>query len=81
MNNITDAASKFSGGQQGGQAGSGGGAAGGQDYLDKGLNNAEQRVGGQYYDEEKMKGTNKKVTDKVKDLFQEKTGHKLPGTH
>ncbi|BCS21972.1 uncharacterized protein APUU_30197S [Aspergillus puulaauensis] len=59
----------------------GGGGGGGQaDYLDKGLNQAEQRVGGEHYDAEKMKGPNKKITDKVKDKFHETTGHNLPGT-
>ncbi|KAL2855376.1 hypothetical protein BJY01DRAFT_243339 [Aspergillus pseudoustus] len=52
------------------------GASGGQaDYLDKGLNSAEQRVGGQYYDADKVKGPNKKVTDKIKDKFHSMTGH------
>ncbi|OJJ60444.1 hypothetical protein ASPSYDRAFT_87029 [Aspergillus sydowii CBS 593.65] len=62
---------------KGGQTGGGGGQA---DYLDKGLNQAEQRAGGQYYDADKMKGPNKKITDKIKDKFHETTGHNLPGT-
>lgn len=40
-----------------------------------GLNQAEQRAGGEHYDAEKMKGPNKKITDKVKDKFHETTGY------
>lgn len=40
-----------------------------------GLNQAEQRAGGQYYDADKMKGPNKKITDKIKDKFHETTGY------
>ncbi|KAL2867335.1 uncharacterized protein BJX67DRAFT_381049 [Aspergillus lucknowensis] len=82
MNKLSDKATdkaKGGGGEaDGGQAGTSGGQG---DFLDKGLQNAEQRVAGKYYDEEKMKGANKKITDKIKDKFQSITGHKLPGTH
>ncbi|KAL2825037.1 hypothetical protein BDW59DRAFT_146740 [Aspergillus cavernicola] len=80
MDKISNIVNSQKGGGQAG--GGGGGASGGQsDFLNKGLNDAEKKVGGQYYDEKKMEGTNKKVTDKVKDKFQNVTGHKLPGTH
>ncbi|KAL4784788.1 hypothetical protein BJX76DRAFT_356773 [Aspergillus varians] len=80
MDNLKNIGNLAGGGKQAdqGQTGASGGQA---DYLDKGLNSAEKKYGGKYYDEEKMKGTNKKVTDTVKDKFQEVTGHKLPGTH
>ncbi|KAL2852559.1 hypothetical protein BJX68DRAFT_265450 [Aspergillus pseudodeflectus] len=79
MNKFAHLGSNFGHKQEnGGQTGSSGGQT---DYLDKGLNNAEQRVGGQHYDEEKMKKPNKKVTDKIKDVFHGKTGHNMPGTH
>lgn len=40
-----------------------------------GLNQVEQKYGGEYYDAEKMKAPNKKVTDTVKDKFHEATGY------
>lgn len=40
-----------------------------------GLNQAEQKAGGKYYDQDKVKGVNKTVGDKVKDKFQEVTGY------
>ncbi|KAI9367885.1 hypothetical protein BJX61DRAFT_547056 [Aspergillus egyptiacus] len=58
------------------------GESGGQtDYLDKGLNDAEKKYGGKYYDEEKVKGPNKKVSDRIKSKFHDLTGHDLPGSH
>ncbi|KAJ0423602.1 hypothetical protein BJY00DRAFT_309842 [Aspergillus carlsbadensis] len=79
MNNFSEFGSNLADKQAGGgQTGSSGGQT---DYLDKGLNSAEERVGGQYYDENKMKNPNKKVTDKVKDKFHSMTGHNMPGTH
>ncbi|KAL5333529.1 hypothetical protein BJX70DRAFT_380738 [Aspergillus crustosus] len=87
MNNLSEMGSKIAKeqmqgakGGQGGEAGAGG--SGGQsDYLDKGLNSAEQKYGGKYYDAEKVKPANKKATDKIKEKFHSVTGHNLPGTH
>ncbi|KAL3466124.1 hypothetical protein BJX64DRAFT_284705 [Aspergillus heterothallicus] len=79
MNNFEQSGSNLADKQKnGGQTGSSGGQT---DYLDKGLNTAEQRVGGQYYDAERMKEPNKKITDKVKDKFHSMTGHNVPGSH
>ncbi|KAL4915819.1 hypothetical protein BDW62DRAFT_118620 [Aspergillus aurantiobrunneus] len=85
MNNFqefgSNLANQAKGGQQTGASGGETSSAGQTDYLDKGLNSAEQKVGGQYYDAEKVKPANKKITDKVKDKFHSMTGHNLPGTH
>lgn len=43
-----------------------------------GLNQVEQKYGGEYYDAEKMKEPNKKITDTVKDKFHEATGYISP---
>ncbi|KAL4866742.1 hypothetical protein BDV12DRAFT_130262 [Aspergillus spectabilis] len=79
MNNFAQFGSNIADKQkEGGQTGASGGQT---DYLDKGLNSAEQKYGGKYYDSEKVKPANKKATDKIKDKFHDMTGHKLPGTH
>ncbi|KAL4814673.1 hypothetical protein BDW67DRAFT_165395 [Aspergillus spinulosporus] len=67
--------------QQTGASGGKNGSAGQTDYLDKGLNDAEQKYGGKYYNAEKVKPVNKKIGDKVKSKFHDITGHNLPGTH
>ncbi|KAL2814153.1 hypothetical protein BJX63DRAFT_431556 [Aspergillus granulosus] len=79
MNNFEPIGDNLANKQKtGGQTDSSGGQT---DYLDKGLNAAEQRIGGQYYDADKMKEPNKKFTDKFKDKFHSLTGHHLPGIH
>jgi hypothetical protein len=78
-------------GQQTGASGGRTGSAGQTDYLDKGiwsqtnikgrwlmnagLNDAEQKYGGKYYDAEKVKPVNKKIGDKVKGKFHDMTGY------
>ncbi|EMD00325.1 hypothetical protein BAUCODRAFT_30808 [Baudoinia panamericana UAMH 10762] len=59
------------------------GAASGQkeDYLDKGLDAIEKKVGqqsGHNMDSTKMRGTNEKITDKARDMFEKATGKNVP---
>ncbi|KAL4748194.1 hypothetical protein BDW72DRAFT_159363 [Aspergillus terricola var. indicus] len=84
MNNFAQFGSHLSDQHQGQQTGASGGrtgSAGQTDYLDKGLNDAEQKYGGKYYDSEKVKPVNKKIGDKVKGKFHDMTGHNMPGAH
>ncbi|KAK3677239.1 hypothetical protein LTR78_002777 [Recurvomyces mirabilis] len=54
---------------------------GGQDYLDKAVDKAEQMAGkksGHQIDSAKMRGTNEKITDKLRGMFEKFTGKKVP---
>ncbi|KAL4762404.1 uncharacterized protein BDW70DRAFT_158731 [Aspergillus foveolatus] len=77
MNNFAQFGSHLSDQHQGQQTGASGGktgSAGQTDYIDKGLNDAEQKYGGKYYDAEKVKPANK-IGDKVKGKFHDMTGY------
>ncbi|KAL4962912.1 uncharacterized protein BDV14DRAFT_177526 [Aspergillus stella-maris] len=83
MNNYESFGSNIADAHKGAQTGASGGktgAGGNTDYLDKGLNDVEQKYGGKYYDADKVKPANKKITDKVKDKFHTMTGHNMPGS-
>jgi len=59
------------------------GAAGApkEDYLDKGLDKVEQMFGkksGHQVDPNKMRSTNEKITDKIRDTFEKTTGKNVP---
>ncbi|TKA22339.1 hypothetical protein B0A50_08158 [Salinomyces thailandicus] len=57
------------------------GGAGKQDYGDKGLEAVEKKVGqstGHQVDPNKMRGTNEKVTDKARGMFESSTGKNVP---
>ncbi|KAF1988167.1 hypothetical protein K402DRAFT_373900 [Aulographum hederae CBS 113979] len=55
--------------------------AGGEDYVDKALDAVEKKAGqmsGHNVDSNKMRGTNEKITDKLRAWFEKTTGKKLP---
>ncbi|KAJ8607632.1 hypothetical protein MRB53_040151 [Persea americana] len=52
-----------------------------EDYLDKGLDKAEQMFGkksGHNVDSNKMRDTNEKITDKARGVFEKMTGKHVP---
>ncbi|GIJ88069.1 hypothetical protein Asppvi_006985 [Aspergillus pseudoviridinutans] len=49
-----------------------------EDYVDRGLDYAEQRVGGGKVDSAKMRSTNEKITDTAREKFEKATGRKVP---
>ncbi|KAI9847300.1 MAG: hypothetical protein M1837_002887 [Sclerophora amabilis] len=56
-------------------SGQGSAQGGNQDYLDKGLDAAEKKFGGQKFaDPAKNRSMNEKVTDKARGLFEKFTG-------
>ncbi|KXL42939.1 hypothetical protein M433DRAFT_82008 [Acidomyces richmondensis BFW] len=59
-----------------------GGSSGQQeDYVDKGLDAVEKKVGqstGHSVDPNKMRSTNEKITDKARDMFEKATGKDVP---
>ncbi|KAF2764291.1 hypothetical protein EJ03DRAFT_355890 [Teratosphaeria nubilosa] len=58
-----------------------GGAAGQEDYMDKGLDAVEKKVGtstGHQMDPNKMRSTNEKITDKARNMFEKATGANVP---
>ncbi|KAK5108639.1 hypothetical protein LTR62_008130 [Meristemomyces frigidus] len=51
------------------------------DYGDKGLAALEKKIGrstGHPVDANKMRGTNEKITDKLRGMFEKATGKKVP---
>ncbi|KAK3621198.1 hypothetical protein LTR56_017146 [Elasticomyces elasticus] len=55
--------------------------AGQRDYLDKALDAVEKKVGtasGHPMDSNKMRGTNEKITDKIRGYLEKVTGKKAP---
>ncbi|KAL3482178.1 hypothetical protein BJX99DRAFT_252894 [Aspergillus californicus] len=76
MNNFEQFGSNLANKEGEGQTGASGGNT---DYVNKGLNEGEKRVGGQYYDEKKMEGPNKKASEKIKDKFHQMTGIECHG--
>ncbi|KAA6409054.1 MAG: hypothetical protein FRX48_07398 [Lasallia pustulata] len=57
-----------------------GGAAntGKEDYADKGLDFAEKKFGGGKINPEQQRGTNEKITDGARGMFEKTTGKKVP---
>ncbi|KAH9819890.1 N amino acid transport system protein, partial [Teratosphaeria destructans] len=56
-------------------------AAGQEDYVDKGLDAVEKKVGtstGHEVDPNKMRSTNEKITDKARGMFEKATGKSVP---
>ncbi|TKA78985.1 hypothetical protein B0A55_02566 [Friedmanniomyces simplex] len=54
---------------------------GGEDYLDKALDMVEKKFGqatGHPMDTNKMRGTNEKITDKIRFYIEKITGKKMP---
>ncbi|KAF2175041.1 hypothetical protein K469DRAFT_612049 [Zopfia rhizophila CBS 207.26] len=50
-----------------------------EDYLDKGLDSAEKKFGGQWgQDTQKNRNINEKITDGARDMFENATGKKVP---
>jgi len=52
--------------------------AGQEDYVDKGVDAAEKKFGGGKIDPQKERGTNEKVTDKARGMFEKATGKNVP---
>ncbi|KAL8989256.1 MAG: hypothetical protein Q9177_001818 [Variospora cf. flavescens] len=67
MDKLKDLAGKVGGGDKKPPAG---GGAGQDDYLDKGISAAEQRMGAGNVSE----GTNEQITDKGREMFERGTG-------
>ncbi|KAJ6114388.1 hypothetical protein N7486_000166 [Penicillium sp. IBT 16267x] len=77
MDKLSGLASKLGGGSS--SSGSNPNqAAGGEDYLDKTLDAGETRFGGGKVDPAKMRSTNEKITDTVREKFEGATGKKVP---
>ncbi|KAI4286356.1 MAG: hypothetical protein L6R35_004391 [Caloplaca aegaea] len=75
MDKLKDLAGKASGGSGDKNPPAASGGGGGQDdYLDKGISAAEQRMGAGNVSE----GTNEQITDKGREMFEKSTGKDIP---
>ncbi|CAI7659496.1 unnamed protein product [Penicillium glandicola] len=63
MDKIHDLASKITGGNKG------------QEYVDKGLNAAEKKIGGDKVDSSKLQGANQKISSAGREQLEKATGY------
>ncbi|KAJ5692769.1 hypothetical protein N7462_002192 [Penicillium macrosclerotiorum] len=79
MDKLSGLASKIGGGSSSGSgSSSNANTSGKEDYMDKGLDSVERKFGGGKIDPEKMRGTNEKITDTVREKFESMTGKEVP---
>ncbi|EPS27160.1 hypothetical protein POX_g08541 [Penicillium oxalicum] len=76
MDKLSGLASKLGGGSK--TESNQNAAAGNEDYLDKALDSAERKYGGGHVDPAKMRSTNEKITDGVRNQFESATGKHVP---
>ncbi|KAJ5538775.1 uncharacterized protein N7503_006720 [Penicillium pulvis] len=77
MDKLSGLASKLGGGSSSSGSNTNQ-AAGNEDYLDKGLDSVEKKYGGGKVDPAKMRSTNEKITDTVREKFEGATGKNVP---
>ncbi|OQD76871.1 hypothetical protein PENDEC_c003G02058 [Penicillium decumbens] len=76
MDKLSGLASKLGGGSKGSSGSNE--SSGKEDYVDKGLDSAESKLGGGKVDPAKMRSTNEKVTDTGREQFEKGTGKNIP---